>query len=305
MSNNTLTINDIPSSLQTEIITSAFKYQQQYFGKTIIIKASGKIVKNTIALNHFVDQVLILRTLGMKPVVVHGAGTQITTELQKAGFESKFDDAGLRISAKEHLEIIDSVARNTNTTVCDAFKSRSENGLFAVGINAYDPEVKMVAAPINPNANNFSSDTVTNLQVGRLKHLLESPHAIPVITNMARDTQGNLINVNADPIAAALAIELKASRLLMCSDVTGVKDENGTLIPELTHARFRSLVSKGVITGGMKVKVKTAFNIAKNLPVGGAVVIMSDDFIQELMSETGAGTKISKPKSRRPKLALS
>lgn len=304
MTNSTLTINDIPSALQTQIIASAFKYQRQYYGKIIVIKASGKIVKDTNALNHFVDQVLILRDLGMKPIVVHGAGTQITTELEKAGYKSSFDKAGLRISAKEHLPIIDSVARATNTIVCDTFKTRSDNGVYAVGMNAYDPEIRMLASPIAPKKNNFSSDTVTQLQVGRLMHMLESPHAIPVITNMARDTQDNLINVNADPVAAAIAIELQASRLLMCSDVAGVKDENGVIMKDLTQSRFRALAKQGVIAGGMKVKVRTAFNIAQRMPDQGAVVIMNDDFIQELMSENGAGTKITKPKSRTPKATI-
>lgn len=298
---STLTIDDIPNQLQTEIITSSFQFQHKYNGQIIVIKASGKIVENTKSLNHFAHQVLTLRSMGMKPVVIHGAGKQITAELEANNLESDFKK-GLRVSRKNHLPIIDSVIRKTNTLLCNALTEHAQGGIYPIGMSAYDSEIQMVATPISIARNNYSSDTVTSLNIGRLNHILESTKAIPVITNMARATDGTLINVNADPVAAALAIALKAKRLLMCSDVAGVNDDSNTMMREITRSQFNEYTKSGVIKDGMYTKVKTAFKIATQMAHhGGGVVIMGDDFIMELLGEKGAGTRIVlNPPRNRP-----
>lgn len=294
-------LNDIPDELLADIINAQLAYQKEYANATIIVKASGKIVGNKGVLQNFTKQISALRRgLGVNIVVVHGAGKQIDSALSDAGFTSAKDPkTGLRISERDHLPIIDRIARNTNTVLCDAFNQFAGDDIYPIGISGYESEVRMQSHPINANKNNYSGLQVTKLETGRLRHLMENKKAIPIITNMCRDQNGTLINVNADSVASALAIALKARRLLLCSDGTGVQDENGTVIKELSYSRFVQLRKTGVISGGMIPKVKEAFETARNMPENGGVVIMDENFLIELMTHRGRGTLITPPKKRR------
>ncbi|MCB1537356.1 MAG: acetylglutamate kinase [Rhodospirillales bacterium] len=297
-------INQIPDDLMARILDHVVNYKRQHEGLIHVVKASGKIVDNPAIRENFAKQVVAMRRdLGLKVVVVHGAGKQIDKALHDAGFVSTKEN-GLRVTQAEHMETIDRVARNTNRILCDMFGTVSRGDILPIGLSGYDSELDMFAQPISAATNNFSGEKVTSLNPWRLLRHLKDEKAIPIITNMcgAQDTTSNVtkINVNADSVASALAIHLKAHRLLMCSDVRGVLDENQHVIPEISSENFGSLKDRGILAGGMLVKVNEAFATAAQMPAGSGVVIMDENFLMELLTPKGHGTMIRAPGVRAP-----
>jgi len=288
-------INQIPDALMAQILNMVVEYKRQHEGLTHVVKASGKIVDDPTIRRRFAEQVVSMRRdLGLKVVVVHGAGKQITRAIKdETGEDSEFEN-DLRITRSHHVEIVDRVTRQTNRVLCDMFGDASAGHVLPIGLSGYDPELDMVSEPIDADKNNFSGNSVLSFNPWRLMRHLNDEKSIPIITNMCGVARpiGNVskINVNADPVASKIAMSLKAHRLLMCGREAGVLDENGHVIPELRESDVQGLLDRKVIDKGMAVKVRSAFDTARNMGAGGGVVIMDENFLMELLTKKGHGT---------------
>lgn len=289
--------NQIPDSMMATILRDVVGFKRKHEGLIHVVKASGKIVDNPDIRKNFAMQVTAMRRdLGLKVVVVHGAGKQINAALTKAGFKSRPSVKNLRVTDAEHVETIDRVVRETNRTLCDMFGEVSEGDVLPMGMNGYDPQLGMLSTPMDIADNNYSGEIITSVNPWNLQRYLNDAKAIPIITNMCgiEDPINGVtkINVNADTVACALAIPLKAHRLLMCSDVDGVKDESGKVLSELSAIQIADLKQRKIIVDGMAVKVEQAFDTASKLPAESGVVIMDENFLMELLTRKGHGTLI-------------
>lgn len=281
------------------ILGHAFDFKHQNEGRTVVVKASGKIIDNEAIRNSFAQQVNVMRRdLGLKVVVVHGAGNRIDKALADAGKVS-VKRAGLRVSQADHIEIIDSATREANSLLTDTFNQYAGTHVTPLGISGHNADLRMLASAIDAYNDNFSGENVIDFNKWYLKHLLDDGKSIPVITNMCANISPvngvTKINVNADTVAARLAIGLGAHRLLMCSDVPGVLDMDKRIIPEIKPEDVDALAANGTLSGGMLVKVNEAFEVAGRMAPDSAVIIMDEKFLLELLTPTGRGTMFRSP----------
>jgi|GEM_PF-22293 len=287
-------INQIPDRLMATILEQVVSFKRQHEGLIHVVKASGKIVDHPVIRENFAKQIVAMRRdLGLKVVVVHGAGKQIDAALNAAKFVSRKEN-GLRITEADHIETIDRVVRDTNKTLCNMFADVSKGDVLPLGMPGYHPDVEILGKPIDAANNNFSASQIVSVNPWRMLHLLNDPKVIPVITNMCaideEHENASIVNVNADTVASALAISLKAHRLLMCSDVPGVLDKENKVIAEIAPHEVAGLKASGILGGGMLVKVNEAFATAGQMKADSGVVIMDENFLMELLTPKGHGT---------------
>lgn len=281
------------------ILGHAFEFKHENEGRTVVVKASGKIIDNEAIRNSFAQQVNVMRRdLGLKVVVVHGAGNRIDAALAAAG-KTSLKRNGLRVSQADHIEIIDSATREANKILTDTFNTYAGNHVKPYGLSGHHPDLRMQASAIDAYNNNFSGENVIDVNKWFLKHMLDDGKTIPIITNMCANITPidgvTKINVNADTVAARLAISLGAHRLLMCSDVPGVLDLEKRIIPEIKPDEVDGLVRDGTLSGGMLVKVNEAFEVASRMTPESAVIIMDEKFLLELLTPMGRGTMFRSP----------
>lgn len=282
-----------------DILSQAFAFKHEHEGRLFVVKASGKIIDNPELRRSFAQQVTVMRRdLGLKVIVVHGAGKQIDIALKEAGKVSRKAN-GLRISEADHIEIIDAATRKANETLCSAFTEAANGHTAPIGLSGHDSNLGMISAPVDADNNNFSGESVLDFNKWYLKSLLDDGKTIPVITNMCSNFKPlngvTKINVNADGVAAKLAAGMNAHRLLMCSDVPGVLDKEGKIIPEIKRDEVEDLIKRDVLSGGMLVKVNEAFTTASRMSEGSAVIIMDEKFLLELLTPKGRGTMFRAP----------
>lgn len=298
-----------------EILGNAFAFKHEHEGLVHVVKASGKIVDDENLRRQFAQQVTVMRRdLGLKVIVVHGAGKQIDAKL--AGHAKKsIKQNGLRVSFADHIELIDEATREANELLCQSFRDVANGHIFVKGISGHDSDLGLTSAPVDADNDNFSGEAVLDFNRWYLKQLLDDGRTIPIITNMCANFRpiSNVakINVNADAVAAKLAIGMQAHRLLMCSDVPGVLEKVGAgkmpdfkpaeveallrdgklrIIPEIRHGELPALKKRGVLSDGMLVKVNEAFTTATRMGPKSAVIIMDHNFLVELLTPKGRGT---------------
>lgn len=289
-----MTTSTLSDETAADFLDHVFEYKHQHEGKVVVVKASGKIVDNAELRRSFAKQVMVMRRdLGLKVIVVHGAGKQIDASLKEAG-KTSVKINGLRVSEADHIEIIDTATREANATLCDAFCEVAKGNIVPVGLSGHDSNLALVSAAIDADNNNYSGESVLDFNKWYLDSVFHDPKKVPVITNMCGNFKPingvTKINVNADAVASKLAMGMRAHRLLMCSDVPGVLDMDKNIIPEIKYAEMDALISKGVLSGGMLVKVQQAFSTAARMGEDSAVIIMDEKFLVELLTSKGRGT---------------
>jgi acetylglutamate kinase len=295
---NALQLSDAFSTART--LSEALPYIQRYDNKTIVIKYGGHAMENEELAALFAKDVVLLKLLGINPVVVHGGGPQIGRMLDKLGIVSTFED-GLRVTDAASMEIVEMVlAGGINKSIVRAINAA---GGKAVGLSGSDANLitatKATKTKKDPDSN---IERVVDLgfvgeptRVNRaVIDMVLGAELIPVIAPVAPGTDGATYNVNADTFAGAVAGALDASRLLFLTDVPGVLDQEGKLIKELTVAEVRALIADGTISGGMIPKVETCIEALANGVE--AVVILNGTtphaVLLELFTDHGAGTLI-------------
>jgi acetylglutamate kinase len=282
------------------ILAQALPYMQRYEGKTVVVKYGGHAMGDATLQQSFARDIALLKQSKVNPIVVHGGGPQIASMLKGLGIESKFE-GGLRVTDKRTMEIVEMVlAGSINKELVATINAEGE---WAIGLCGKDGNMvfakKAEKKVIDPDSN---IERVLDLgyvgepvEVDRtLLDLLARSEMIPVIAPVAPGRDGNTYNINADTFAGAIAGSLGAKRLLFLTDVPGVLDQNGILIPELSVREAKSLIADGTISGGMIPKVETCLEALEN-GVEGVVILNGKTphvVLVELFTEHGAGTLI-------------
>ncbi|HEV7719482.1 MAG TPA: acetylglutamate kinase [Arsenicitalea sp.] len=287
-------------SRDASILAQALPFMQRYEGRTVVVKYGGHAMGDAALGQAFARDIALLKQSKVNPIVVHGGGPQIASMLKNLGIESKFE-GGLRVTDKRTMEIVEMVlAGSINKEIVAMINAEGE---WAIGLCGKDGNMvfakKATKTAIDPTSNiervldlGFVGEPV---EVDRtLLDLLARSEMIPVIAPVAPGRDGFTYNINADTFAGAIAGSLGAKRLLFLTDVPGVLDANGTLIPEMTVAEAKALIRDGTVSGGMIPKVETCLEALEN-GVEGVVILNGKTphvVLVELFTEHGAGTLI-------------
>ena len=269
-------------------ISEVEKYVKKYSKEKIVIKCGGKVLLDESLLNSLIEDVAILKKLGLTPILVHGGGLGIKKKLDAQNIESKFI-MGLRVTDDRMIGVVEDVMTKFNKKIVKALEKQSckaksitvkENNIIYV-----EQENKELGFVGNPK----------RVDVKLLKEIIKEDF-IPVITPMGLDEQGNPYNINGDTAAGALAQSIKSRRLILLTDIDGVLDNNNKLISEIKTIEAEQLISDKIIHGGMIPKIKSCSSAIHN---GVRAVAIIDgrkphSILFELFSDQGAGTLIRK-----------
>jgi len=281
-------------------LVEALPYIRKHSGKNVVIKYGGHAMVNDELAKKFAKDIGLLKEVGINPVIVHGGGPQIEEILKKNNIKTNFF-AGLRITNKETVKIVEKVlSKNINKKIVkDINLTGGKAESFFGNKNNLITAKKLL---LNKNNINFSKELIPDLGfVGKpikinVKDIQHSINAnkIPVIAPLGKDNKGNTYNINADTVAGAIAGTLKASKLLLLTDVDGILDKNKKLISSLSLQKAKKIVNEDYILGGMRPKILTCIEALKK-GVKEATILdgrIPHAVILELFTEHGIGTQI-------------
>ena len=281
-------------------LIESLPYMKQYSGLSVVIKFGGHAMGEQASIEAFASDIVLLQQVGAKPVVVHGGGPQIGSMLSRLEMESNFID-GLRVTDQQTISIVEMVlAGAINKSLVTSI---SAAGGMSVGISGKDGNL-IIAKKLNHRTKDTDSAIENLVDLGYVgipdkvdKQVLDAllgVNMIPVVAPLGLGADGQTYNINADTAAGSIASALNASRLLMLTDVDGVLDDSGELIPRLSIAQARQLILNGVIKGGMIPKVETCIQAVQS-GAGAAVILdgrKKHAVLVELFTEHGIGTLI-------------
>ena len=277
---------------RAEVLTAALPYIKKYSGKIVVIKYGGNAMVNPQLKEQVMEDIALLWLIGVKVVLVHGGGPEISQTMERLGKKAVFVD-GLRVTDKETVDIVQMVlAGKSNKTLVNLIQMK---GGHAVGLSGIDGGI--LEATVKDERLGYVGE-ITKVRTQPITDLLEKNY-IPVISTVASDRQGNTYNINGDTAAAYLAGALGAERLIMMTDIAGIlmdKDDPSTLIPHITVSEAKKLYDSGVISGGMIPKVDCCIEALEH---GVNHVVIMDgriphSILMELLTDEGAGTMVMK-----------
>ena len=283
-------IESLSNAERAEVLVQALPYIRRYTGKVVVVKYGGNAMVNEQLKQQVMEDVVLLWLIGVKVVLVHGGGPEISQTMKALGKEAVFVD-GLRVTDRETVDIVQMVlAGKINKTLVNLLEMK---GGQAMGISGMDG--RLIEAEIKDERLGYVGE-ITNINIQPVTDLLEKGY-IPVISTLGCDREGNAYNINGDTAAARVAGALTAERLIMLSDIPGLlrdKDDPATLIPELSVAEAGQLRREGVISGGMIPKMECCVEAIRR---GVKKVIIMDgrvphSILMELLTNEGAGTWI-------------
>ena len=275
---------------RAEVLVQALPYIRRYTGKVVVVKYGGNAMVNEQLKQQVMEDVVLLWLIGVKVVLVHGGGPEISQTMKALGKEAMFVD-GLRVTDRETVDIVQMVlAGKINKTLVNLLEMK---GGQAMGISGMDG--RLIEAEIKDERLGYVGE-ITHINIQPVTDLLEKGY-IPVISTLGCDREGNAYNINGDTAAARVAGALEAERLIMLSDIPGLlrdKDDPATLIPELSVMEAARLRKEGVISGGMIPKMECCVEAIRR---GVKKVIIMDgrvphSILMELLTDEGAGTMI-------------
>ena len=298
-------LNEMPESTQkprdtARILIEALPYIRQFQGKTIVIKYGGNAMVDQVLKDSFAQDVVLMKLVGMNPVVVHGGGPQINEVLGRIGKESKFID-GMRVTDSETMDVVEMVLGGlVNKEIVNLLNSM---GGKAVGLTGKDGNLirarKLYVSKDDPVLER--PEIIDYGHVGEVEsvdpkivQLLETQAFIPVIAPIGVGSDGQTYNINADLVAGKLAVTLQAEKLMLLTNTPGVLDQAGNLLTELKLAEIPGLKQDGTIAGGMIPKVDCAVDaiqsgVKTSLIIDGRV---EHALLLELFTDSGIGTQI-------------
>jgi acetylglutamate kinase len=268
-------------------LSQALPYMQRYAGATVVIKLGGHAMGSDQAMKNFANDVVLMRQVGVNPVIIHGGGPMINEMLQKLNIKSNFID-GKRVTDHATMEVVEMVLSGVvNKKIVQAINVA---GGRAVGLSGKDANL-MICEQTDQDLGLVG--TPKQMDPSILRTLFDQS-MIPVIAPLGAGHKGETYNVNGDTAAGAIAGALKADRLLLLTDVSGVKNDIGEVVTDLTASQIRKMTLDGTISGGMIPKTETALDaIASGVR---AVVIIdgraSNACLLELFTDHGAGSII-------------
>ena len=281
---------DFSNAERAEVLVQALPYIRRYTGKIVVVKYGGNAMINEQLKQQVMEDVVLLWLIGVKVVLVHGGGPEISQTMTALGKEAVFVD-GLRVTDRETVDIVQMVlAGKINKTLVNLLEMK---GGQAMGISGMDG--RLIEAEIKDERLGYVGE-ITHINIKPVTDLLEKGY-IPVISTLGCDREGNAYNINGDTAAARVAGALEAERLIMLSDIPGLlrdKDDPTTLIPELSVLEASQLRREGVISGGMIPKMECCVEAIRR---GVKKVIIMDgrvphSILMELLTDEGAGTMV-------------
>ena len=280
------------NSERAEVLSAALPYIKKYSGKTVVIKYGGNAMINEELKQQVMEDIALLWLIGVKVVLVHGGGPEISQTMKRLGKEAVFID-GLRVTDKETVDIVQMVlAGKINKTLVNLIQMK---GGHAVGLSGIDGGI--LEATMKDEALGYVGE-ITKIRTQPITDLLEKNY-IPVVSTVASDRQGNTYNINGDTAAAYLAGALGAERLIMMTDIAGIlmdKDDPSTLIPHITVSEAKKVYDNGIISGGMIPKVDCCIEALEH-GVNNVVIMdgrIPHSILMELLTDEGAGTMVMK-----------
>ena len=284
--------NEFSNMERAEVLTAALPYIKKYSGKTVVVKYGGNAMVNEQLKQQVMEDIVLLWLIGVKVVLVHGGGPEISQTMKKLGKESVFVN-GLRVTDRETVDIVQMVlAGKVNKTLVNLLQIK---GGHAVGLCGIDGGI--IEATVKDENLGYVGE-ITKIRTQPITDLLEKNY-IPVISTIASDRQGNTFNINGDTAAAYIAGALGAERLIMMTDIAGVlldKDDPSTLLPVVTVSEAKKLYEDGIISGGMIPKVDCCIEALEH-GVNNVVIMdgrIPHSILMELLTDEGAGTMVRK-----------
>jgi len=290
------------NALQTaNILTEALPYIQKFTGRTLVIKFGGNAMIDEQLKQSFARDIVLMKLVGINPVIVHGGGPQIGELLDKLNIDSHFVD-GMRVTDSKTMDVVEMVLGGAvNKEIVSLI---NHAGGKAIGITGKDGQLitarKMVVTRKNPEME--APEIIDIGQVGEVEHIntgvidmLTSSDFIPVIAPIGVDDEGNSYNINADLVAGKLAEVLQAEKLLLLTNIAGLLDRDGTVLTGLTTEQVDGLIADGTISGGMLPKIRCALDAVK-ANVRSAHIIdgrVSHAVLLEIFTDEGVGTLIT------------
>ena len=283
--------NDLFSNAQrAQVLTEALPYIRQYNGRIVVVKYGGNAMVSDQLRQQVMEDIVLLRLVGVKVVLVHGGGPEISEMMTRLGKKPEFVD-GLRVTDRETVDIVQMVlAGKVNKTLVNLLEVK---GGRAMGISGMDG--RLILARQRDSRLGYVG-TITHVNVAPLLDLLEKGY-IPVVSTLGCDEEGNTYNINGDTAAAYIAGALGAERLIMMTDIAGVlrdKNDPSTLIPRLTIDEAVALFDDQIIAGGMIPKVECCID-AIHRGVGSAIIMdgrVPHSILMEILTDEGAGTMV-------------
>ena len=284
--------NEFTNMQRAEVLVQALPHIKRYNGKIVVIKYGGNAMIDEGLKMQVMEDIALLWLIGVKVVLIHGGGPEISETMKKLGKKAEFVN-GLRVTDRETVDIVQMVlAGKINKTLVSLVQMK---GGHAVGLSGIDGGI--IEAKMKDERLGYVGE-ITKIRTQPITDLLEKNY-IPVISTVASDRQGNTYNINGDTAAAFIAGALNAERLIMMTDINGVlrdKDDPSTLIRELTVDQAKGLYDEGIISGGMIPKVDCCIE-AINKGVSNVVIMdgrVPHAILMELLTDEGAGTMVTR-----------
>ncbi|MBK6744282.1 MAG: acetylglutamate kinase [Hydrogenophilales bacterium] len=292
-----MSIAQLTPADKAQVISEALPYIQRFWDKTVVIKYGGNAMTDPVLKAAFARDVVLLKLVGLNPVVVHGGGPQIEDLLKRVGKKGEFIQ-GMRVTDAETMELVEMVlGGQVNKEIVNLI---NQAGGKAVGVTGKDGSFIRAKKLMMANKD-VPGDLIDIGQVGQITKIdpsliafLDSGDFIPVIAPIGVGEQGETYNINADVVAGKLAEVLKAEKLVLLTNTPGVLDQNGNLLTGLTPKKIDELVADGTLSGGMLPKIASALDAANS---GVKAVHIIDGRVEhalllEIMTDQGVGTLI-------------
>lgn len=283
---------------KASILIESLPYIRSFYGKTFVIKYGGSAQVMEDLKSAFAQDVVLLNYIGIHPVIVHGGGPRISSMMEKMGKKPQFIK-GQRVTDEETMDIVEMVVGFINKEIVLLINS---HGGKAVGLSGKDGRlIKAKKKLIKMTSEEGVDETIDIGLVGEITDIephilkiLEKDGFIPVISPVGVGTNGETLNINADYVASAIASALKAEKLIFLTDVPGIKDKSGNIIPTLSKEDIKSLISDGTISGGMLPKVHACLKaieggVSKTHIIDGRI---PHCLLLEIFTDKGIGTEI-------------
>ena len=288
-------------AIVAELLAEAMPYIQHFHGKTIVIKYGGNAMVDETLKKEFARDVVLMKLVGMNPVIVHGGGPQIGQLLERIGKKSEFID-GLRVTDSETIDVVEMVLGGlVNKSIVALINA---HGGKAVGLSGKDGDMIRARKMVFHKDGSTNDDDIVELGfVGEIESInplvvdvLDQEDFIPVIAPIGVGVDGKAYNINADTVAGRLAVTLGAEKLILLTNTPGVLDKDGELLTGLSESRVKELIEAGIISGGMLPKVKCAIDAVAG---GVRTATISDGRVPhatllETLTDQGVGTQIGR-----------
>ncbi len=288
---------EITNAQRAEILTQALPYIQKYNGKVVVVKYGGNAMINEELKQQVMEDIVLLSLIGVKVILVHGGGPEISEMLKRVGKESVFVD-GLRVTDKETAEIVQMVlAGKINKGLVNLLQIKGGKAMGLSGMDAH-----MIEATVKDPRLGYVGEIV-KVNIQPLADLLEKGY-IPVVSTVGCDMEGNVYNINADTAAAYIAGEMNAYRLISMTDINGIlrdKNDPSSLIRSIDLKEAKELFATGIISGGMIPKVECCIDAIHR---GVEKVFIMDgpiphSLLIETLTDEGAGTMVMKERKKK------